>query len=67
MPTATLEKYMTTAETAEILNLKEHTLRVWRTTGKGPRFVRIEGAVRYRPSDVQAYLDRNTSPALALV
>jgi len=31
------------------------TLANWRSVGKGPRYVKIGGRVRYRLSDVEAY------------
>jgi len=32
------------------------TLRKWRMTGAGPRFVRLGRAVRYRKATVEAFL-----------
>jgi predicted DNA-binding transcriptional regulator AlpA len=43
---------------ARFLGLTESTLYTWRRTGKGPPWFRFEtGPVRYRPEDVQAWLD----------
>lgn len=43
-------------ETAELLNVKVATLRRWRWGGKELPFVKIGGAVRYDPAEVQAYI-----------
>jgi hypothetical protein len=32
-------------------------MRHWRLTGKGPKWLKLGSAVRYRPEDVQAYLE----------
>jgi predicted DNA-binding transcriptional regulator AlpA len=43
------------------------TLRKWRMTGAGPRFVRLGRAVRYRRAELDAWLSkrefRNTTEA----
>jgi predicted DNA-binding transcriptional regulator AlpA len=45
---------------AELTNLTAQTLRRWRCEGKGPRFLRLGGAVKYRMSDVESWLAANT-------
>ena len=44
------------SEVAARLGLSVATLRAWRLTGKGPRFVRFGRAVRYLLSDVENYV-----------
>ncbi len=44
------------AEAARILGLSVKTLRRWRWAGKGPRFLKIEGAVRYDLEDIEAFI-----------
>lgn len=66
------DRLLTTAETADWLNVNEQTLRNWRTTGGGPPAVKVGRHVRYRPSAVNAWLDANTetrtpSPSLRSV
>jgi hypothetical protein len=34
-----------------------HTLRSWRHKGRGPKFIKVGGMVRYRLSDVELFLD----------
>ena len=44
---------------AEALGVKEKTLANWRAINVGPRFIRLgnkRGFVRYRSSDIEAYL-----------
>ena len=50
-------KLLKETEAAAILNLEVTTLRRWRWAGKGPRFVKIGGAVRYDPADLDAYIE----------
>jgi predicted DNA-binding transcriptional regulator AlpA len=51
----------TPAETADKLRVTQRTLADWRYRGYGPRFVRLSGrAVRYRESDLDAFVDGRT-------
>lgn len=43
-------------EAARVLCLSVKTLRRWRWAGKGPRFLKIGGAVRYDPADLEAFM-----------
>ena len=57
---------------AEVLRLNVRTLRLWRERGGGPPYLKLGRAVRYRRSDLVAWLDqqvrRSTSdPARSLV
>lgn len=49
---------LTEGQAADVLSLKPGTLRTWRSSGKPgqPRFVKIGRAVRYRESDIAAYV-----------
>lgn len=45
-------------DVALFLSIAPQTLRAWRCQGRGPAFVKLgERAVRYRGSDLIAYLD----------
>lgn len=44
-------------EAAERLGLAVATLRRWRWVGRGPLFVKIGGAVRYDPADLDALIE----------
>jgi excisionase family DNA binding protein len=43
------------------------TLANWRYQGRGPRFVKVGRHVRYRRSDVEAWLERNARQSTAAV
>ena len=42
---------------AEYLAVKVATLRRWRWAGRGPRFIKIGGAVRYDPADLAEFIE----------
>lgn len=48
---------MTPDEVAELLRVKPRTLESWRYRTTGPRYVRLDGAVRYWRSDVLEFLE----------
>lgn len=49
-----------TEAVARYAGLSPVTLRKWRMTGAGPRFVRLGRAVRYRKAELDAYIERRT-------
>lgn len=53
---------LTAEETADLLAVSTFTLSRYRALGKGPAYVRLRGhmGIRYRLSDVRAWLDRRT-------
>jgi len=61
---AVVQQLRTTRETAEQLNLSEKSLANSRTTGTGIKipFIKMgtSGSIRYRQSDIDAYIDANT-------
>ncbi|HID73197.1 TPA: helix-turn-helix domain-containing protein, partial [Candidatus Micrarchaeota archaeon] len=56
-PKERIMKYM---ELAERYAIHERTVANWRTTGFGPKFVKIGSSVRYRESDVKAWEETRT-------
>lgn len=50
---------MNTRDAAEYLGLSHHTLNQWRHQGRGPFFVRMGRAIRYRKSDLDSYLEES--------
>ena len=59
--TPPLPELLTTAQASELTSVPENTLRYWRSLGegkrKGPRSFALEGgSVRYRRTDVEAWL-----------
>jgi excisionase family DNA binding protein len=55
--TAGLAPLLTTADVAQLLDVNERTLGFWRYAGKGPAYLKVGRRVRYRPADVEAYLE----------
>lgn len=53
---------LTADQVAQWLGKPKATLYAWRTRGRGPRGIKVGGDLRYRRSDVEAYLDQNTDP-----
>lgn len=47
---------MTTDQVAEYVGLSRHTLNTWRSTGKGPHYIKVGGLVRYSRSQVDYWL-----------
>lgn len=57
----TPDKMLTDDQAAEMLGLRPQTLAVWRCTGRGGLpYVQLGRAIRYRASDVEAYIAANT-------
>ncbi|WP_310532557.1 helix-turn-helix domain-containing protein [Novosphingobium sp.] len=44
---------------AEVLRLQPKTLCRWRWEGRGPAYVKVGGAIRYRIADIDEYVARN--------
>ena len=42
---------------AEILGISVATVRRWRLLRRGPRFLKLESSVRYKPEDISAWLE----------
>jgi predicted DNA-binding transcriptional regulator AlpA len=60
VPTAeTRQPLLTERQLAAQLNISVKTLQNWRWLGRGPKFIKLNGdsLVRYRQSDVDAYLE----------
>lgn len=57
MSTATPSKLLTPESVAELLGLTLHTLAVWRCAKRMPLpYVKLGGRIRYRASDVEAFI-----------
>lgn len=48
--------FLDTAETAQILRLKKHTMENMRCIGNGPIFYKLGGRVFYRRADLRRWL-----------
>ncbi|MEO0871716.1 MAG: helix-turn-helix domain-containing protein [Pseudomonadota bacterium] len=51
---------LTVVEAASYLGLAVSTLNKWRVYGGGPRFMRLGRAIRYRQSELDAFLSEQT-------
>jgi excisionase family DNA binding protein len=51
-----MQPLLTQDEAAELLKLSVRTVERLRVSGTGPKFLKIFRSVRYRPSDVEAWL-----------
>lgn len=47
--------YVTEKEAAAYLSLQSETLNRWRWAGKGPRYYRVGGTIRYKLKDLDAF------------
>lgn len=57
-PTPAADRMLSPAQVAEWTGLNQNTLRYWRWKGQGPKWFRLGAkTVKYRASDVQAWLD----------
>lgn len=53
------------ADAASYLDVKEHTLAIWRTTGRyNLPYIKIGRKIRYRQSELDAFLERRTVGAV---
>ena len=64
------DEIMSGDQTGEFLGVPAGTLANWRYQGRGPRFYKVGKHVRYRKSDVLAWLEENArepAPRVAVV
>jgi hypothetical protein len=59
MDKSELHKLLTEDDYCKLLGISASKAKQDRVTGKGCRFISIGRCVRYRPSDVQSYLEAN--------
>jgi excisionase family DNA binding protein len=52
-----VKRLLTAEEVASLTSLSEETLAQWRSQRRGIPYLKIGRAVRYDPTDVQAYLE----------
>ena len=52
-----LPEMMNERQVAELLNMSVASVRRWRLFRRGPKFVKIGSAVRYRREDLETWLD----------
>lgn len=47
------------------LGVSRSTLQSWRYSGRGPRWIKLGRLIRYRTTDIDAFLDANTRGRVA--
>lgn len=61
MTSNTPRKLLTNAEAAAMLGLQPTTLEIWRTRGKGPKFVKLglskQAPIRYHEEEILSWLE----------
>ena len=61
-PTILSKQQLTDVQVATYLNISVSSIRRWRLTGGGPRWVRIGGSsIRYPIADLEAYIANSPS------
>ena len=63
--TAGLEQMLSTRELAEYLGVAPQAIYDLRTTGRGPRAIHVGRELRYRVSEIEAWIERMSEPAHA--
>lgn len=58
-----MEALLSIKDLANYLQVPERTLRAWRAKGSGPRSIKLGKHVRYRETDVAAWLNRQSQRA----
>jgi excisionase family DNA binding protein len=53
-------RLMTPEELAEYLGVTLHCVYAWSSRGGGPKVLRVGARLRYRPAEVEAWLDSVT-------
>jgi predicted DNA-binding transcriptional regulator AlpA len=55
-----MEALLDTEEAAKVLGIAPGSLRQWRKRGIGPRHVKVGRFVRYRPAEIERWLESRT-------
>ncbi|MCD7984832.1 MAG: helix-turn-helix domain-containing protein [Desulfovibrio sp.] len=50
-----IQRRINTAEAAEYLGVRPGTMEVWRSLGKGPRYIKLGARVVYEIADLDAF------------
>lgn len=53
-----LPRLLTSKAVSEMLSVPDGTLRYWRKVGIGPKWLKLEGSIRYDLADIVAYIER---------
>ena len=53
------KRLLTETQVEEVYGLQVRTLQQWRIRGFGPAFVKVGRSVRYRPADLERFIEAN--------
>jgi predicted DNA-binding transcriptional regulator AlpA len=67
MKQSTPQRLLNEHQVADSCAISVLTLRKWRVEGRGPRYVKIGTLVRYRPEDVDAWIESHDTQRTALL
>ncbi len=65
MNQSTPQRLLNERQVADSCSISVLTLRKWRSEGRGPRYVKIGPLVRYRPEDVDAWIQSHEAHGAA--
>jgi predicted DNA-binding transcriptional regulator AlpA len=57
MPNLEENQYLDTAQAAHYIGFSKSSLEAWRLEKRGPTFLKPSGRVKYRKSDLDAFMD----------
>lgn len=57
------EQVFTTLQAATYMSVAKNTVLAWRAQGKGPKYMKLEGAVRYLKQDIDEWMREQTVTA----
>jgi excisionase family DNA binding protein len=52
-----MEKLLTKQQVADLLNISVKTIELWMINGTGPKPIRINKLVRFKESEVEAFIE----------
>lgn len=58
---------LTNDQTADLLGVSRRTLPVWRVYGKGPKFVKLGTLVRYKRTEIEAWVAQHSHASTSSV
>ncbi|WP_084404752.1 helix-turn-helix domain-containing protein [Pseudovibrio sp. Ad13] len=58
---------ITEAAAADYLGISIRTIQAWRVRGGGPSYVKMGKSVRYRPSDIQNWIESHLTSSTSEV
>lgn len=58
--------FFTAKEVADLLRFKPITLAIWRSNGRGPKYSKIGGSVRYRGADIELWANADEASRIEM-